>query len=82
MNPWLSKIITNTTIFQFQDSEITATTSGNNQLILCDSIGRIHIVSRSCQKITTVKGYEIRITLAQQLRNSPILVTIGVIKIL
>ncbi|XP_063625804.1 vacuolar protein sorting-associated protein 11 homolog [Cydia splendana] len=59
-----------------QDTTITATTSGNSHVVLCDSTGWTHLVSRSWN-ITFFKAYELRVTLAQQLPHDPLLVTIG-----
>lgn len=65
------------TFIVFKEFNIVVATSGNNQLVLGDGIGQIHLVSRSWQ-VTTFRGYELRVTLAEQLQNSPLLVTIGV----
>ncbi|GLV44930.1 Vacuolar protein sorting 11 [Carabus blaptoides fortunei] len=60
----------------FKDTDVTAATSGNSQLVFGDSTGQLHIVSRNWT-VTTFRGYEIRVILAQQLRQSSFLVTIG-----
>ncbi|KRT81937.1 hypothetical protein AMK59_5836, partial [Oryctes borbonicus] len=59
-----------------KDVDITVTTSGNNQLILGDSKGLIYLISRSWN-ITSFKAYAIKVYLAYQLRNLPLLVTVG-----
>ncbi|XP_073961972.1 vacuolar protein sorting-associated protein 11 homolog [Choristoneura fumiferana] len=59
-----------------QDTTITATTSGNSHVVLCDNTGWAHLVSRSWE-ITPFKAYELSISLAQQLPHDPLLVTIG-----
>ncbi|CAH1183052.1 unnamed protein product [Ceutorhynchus assimilis] len=60
----------------FKESKITCTSAGNNHLIFGDSLGQISLVSRSWHTVT-YRAYEISIELAYQLRNSPLLVTIG-----
>ncbi|KAJ8916872.1 hypothetical protein NQ315_005879 [Exocentrus adspersus] len=60
----------------FKESKINTTSSGNNHLILGDSLGQIYIISRSWY-VTNFRGYEITVDFAHQLRNSPLLVTIG-----
>ncbi|XP_013140752.1 PREDICTED: uncharacterized protein LOC106105072 [Papilio polytes] len=59
-----------------QDTSVSATTSGNNHIIICDVTGLAHIISRSWE-ILSFKAYELTITLAQQLPHDPYLVTIG-----
>ncbi|KAF5291395.1 hypothetical protein FQR65_LT01705 [Abscondita terminalis] len=60
----------------FKDADIVVATTGNNQIVLGDSLGQIHLISRSWE-VTTFRGYELRVTLAQHLRNSTLLITIG-----
>ncbi|XP_030768032.1 vacuolar protein sorting-associated protein 11 homolog [Sitophilus oryzae] len=60
----------------FKESSITTTSAGNNHLVIGDSLGQIHIISRSWN-VSTFRAYEISITHTHQLRNSPLLVTIG-----
>ncbi|GJQ72175.1 hypothetical protein Trydic_g3267 [Trypoxylus dichotomus] len=59
-----------------KDVDITVTTSGNNQLVLGDSKGQIYLISRSWN-VTSFKAYAIKVYLAHQLRNLPLLVTVG-----
>lgn len=61
----------------FQDTQVTATTSGNGHVVLCDYTGWAHLISRSWE-ITSFKAYELTVSLAQQLPHDPFLVTIGV----
>lgn len=56
---------------------MTTTSSGNNHLVLSDSLGQIFLVSRSWH-IINFRAYEISVDFTQQLRNAPLLVTIGV----
>lgn len=51
-------------------------TSGHGNFILCDSDGNIHILNRNF-KATTFRGYAVSITLAEYVKHSPFLVTIG-----
>ncbi|XP_072393967.1 vacuolar protein sorting-associated protein 11 homolog [Diabrotica undecimpunctata] len=60
----------------FKESKITTTSSGNNHLVFSDNLGQIYLISRSWQVIY-FRGYEINVELTQQMRNSPLLVTIG-----
>lgn len=60
-----------------QENKLTVTSSGNNHLVLGDSNGQVHLITRSWY-IRTFRAYEMTIELAHQLRNSPLLVTIGV----
>ncbi|XP_060522802.1 vacuolar protein sorting-associated protein 11 homolog isoform X2 [Cylas formicarius] len=60
----------------FKESQVTTTSAGNNYLVLGDSLGQIYLISRSWY-IRSFRGYELRIDCSQQLRNSPLLVTIG-----
>ncbi|XP_026736012.1 vacuolar protein sorting-associated protein 11 homolog [Trichoplusia ni] len=59
-----------------QDTHVTATTSGNGHVVLCDVTGWAHLISRSWE-VTSFKAYELTVTLAQQLSHDPYLVTIG-----
>ncbi|XP_034943521.1 vacuolar protein sorting-associated protein 11 homolog [Chelonus insularis] len=58
------------------DVQVTAATSGNGSLILGDNAGNIHVVKRTYQ-VSTFKGYEISVTLAEQVQHSTYLFTIG-----
>lgn len=69
--------MTPTKIPNLQENEVVVTTSGNNQLVFGDDSGQIHLISRNWQ-VVTFRAYEICVNLAYQLRNSPLLVTIGV----
>ncbi|CAH0563845.1 unnamed protein product [Brassicogethes aeneus] len=60
----------------FKESLVTTSSSGNNHLVLGDSLGQIHLISRTWH-ITSFRGYEISVDYSYQLRNSPLLVTIG-----
>ncbi|KAK4874130.1 hypothetical protein RN001_013490 [Aquatica leii] len=60
----------------FKESDIVVATCGNNEIVLGDSLGQIHLLSRSWE-VTSFRGYELRVTLAQHLRNSTLLITIG-----
>lgn len=61
----------------FQDVTITATTSGRGSLILADSDGNVHVVNRAYE-ISTFRAYDRNISIVEQGRQSPFLVTIGV----
>nr|XP_008196910.1 PREDICTED: vacuolar protein sorting-associated protein 11 homolog [Tribolium castaneum] len=60
----------------FKESKVTVTCSGNNHIVLGDSNGQIFLCSRSWH-VRTFRAYELTVELAHQLRNSPLLVTIG-----
>lgn len=60
----------------FKETKVTTTSSGNNHLVLSDSLGQIFLVSRSWH-IINFRAYEISVDFTQQLRNAPLLVTIG-----
>ncbi|CAH1116293.1 unnamed protein product [Phaedon cochleariae] len=60
----------------FKENKITTTSSGNNHLVLSDSLGQIYLITRSWHVIS-FRSYEICVDLCQQLRNSPLLVTVG-----
>ncbi|XP_066259666.1 vacuolar protein sorting-associated protein 11 homolog [Euwallacea similis] len=59
-----------------KECKINTTSAGNNHLVFGDSLGQIHLVSRSWH-ITSFRAYEISVDCTFQLRNSPLLVTIG-----
>ncbi|KAL1494957.1 hypothetical protein ABEB36_010457 [Hypothenemus hampei] len=59
-----------------KEINITCTSAGNNYLVFGDSLGQIHLISRSWH-INTFRGYEICIEHSFQLRSSPFLITIG-----
>lgn len=61
----------------FQDVRITASASGRGLLILADSDGNVHLVNRNFE-ISTFRAYDRNITIVEQGRQSPLLVTIGV----
>lgn len=64
-------------LYFFKECKITSTSAGNNHLVFGDTLGQIHLVSRSWH-ITSFRGFEISVDHTYQLRNSPLLVTIGV----
>ncbi|XP_050309231.1 vacuolar protein sorting-associated protein 11 homolog isoform X2 [Anthonomus grandis grandis] len=59
-----------------KECKITTTSAGNSHLVFGDALGQIHLISKSWH-ITTFRGYEISVDHSYQLRNSPLLVTIG-----
>ncbi|XP_066137902.1 vacuolar protein sorting-associated protein 11 homolog [Euwallacea fornicatus] len=59
-----------------KECKINTTSAGNNHLVFGDSLGQIHLVSRSWH-ITSFRAYEISVDCTFQLRNCPLLVTIG-----
>lgn len=61
----------------FQDVRITASSCGRGFLILADSDGHVHLVNRNFE-ISTFRAYDRNITIVEQGRHSPLLVTIGV----
>ncbi|CAG9857975.1 unnamed protein product [Phyllotreta striolata] len=60
----------------FKENKITTTSSGNNHLVLSDSLGQIYLVSRSWHT-SCFRAYEISVDFTQQMTSAPILVTIG-----
>ncbi|RZC36529.1 vacuolar protein sorting-associated protein 11 -like, partial [Asbolus verrucosus] len=60
----------------FKESRVTVTSSGNNHIVLGDSNGQIHLLSRAWH-VRVFRAYEMTVDLAHQLRNSPLLVTVG-----
>uniref|UniRef100_A0A069DXR3 Vacuolar protein sorting-associated protein 11 homolog n=1 Tax=Panstrongylus megistus TaxID=65343 RepID=A0A069DXR3_9HEMI len=58
------------------EARVTTCSSGYGLLILGDSSGNIHIVNKAFE-IRTFHAYQLNITLVQQSRQSPYLVTIG-----
>lgn len=60
----------------FQDVRITASSCGRGLLILADSDGNVHLVNRNFE-ISTFRAYDRNITIVEQGRQSPLLVTIG-----
>ncbi|XP_058450947.1 vacuolar protein sorting-associated protein 11 homolog [Malaya genurostris] len=59
-----------------QSARITATTSGNNLIVICDSEGMIHTFSRSWEPIS-FKGHEGSILLCDVSKQINLLVTVG-----
>lgn len=59
-----------------QDAKITASTCGHGHLVFADSVGNIHLVDRVFQ-ITTFQAYEYKVDLCEQIRNAPLLITVG-----
>ncbi|XP_044740291.1 vacuolar protein sorting-associated protein 11 homolog [Chrysoperla carnea] len=58
------------------EATVTAYSSGNGHIVLGDTNGFVHLVSRAWN-IISFKGYETTISHTVQLKQSPILVTIG-----
>ncbi|XP_057664940.1 vacuolar protein sorting-associated protein 11 homolog [Diorhabda carinulata] len=61
----------------FKETRIVTASSGNNYLVFSDTLGQIYLVSRTWQIFVTFRAYEISTELTWQIRNSPVLVTIG-----
>lgn len=61
---------------KFKEAEVTCATSSNNNLILCDSFGRINIFSKNWDA-QTVAGHDGAISNCDVARQINILVTIG-----
>ncbi|XP_055606181.1 vacuolar protein sorting-associated protein 11 homolog [Uranotaenia lowii] len=59
-----------------QGARITATATGNNLIVICDSEGMIHTFSRSWEPIS-FKGHEGSILLADISKQNNLLVTVG-----
>ncbi|XP_039431655.1 vacuolar protein sorting-associated protein 11 homolog [Culex pipiens pallens] len=59
-----------------QDARITATASGNNVIVMCDSEGMIHSFNRSWEPIS-FKGHEGSILLCDISKQNNLLVTVG-----
>ncbi|XP_011305315.1 vacuolar protein sorting-associated protein 11 homolog [Fopius arisanus] len=57
-------------------ARVNASTSGNGNLIFGDDTGNIHVVKRTYQ-VSTFRGYEITLSLAEQVEHSTYLFTIG-----
>lgn len=64
-------------LISLQDAEITCTTSGNNQVIVCDSYGCIHLFNRNWDVIT-YKAHDSAINLCELLHHHNLLITVGV----
>lgn len=64
-------------MFFFKNSNITSATSGNHQLIICDSSGIIHMFTKTWEAIS-FKGHDGEIYLCEMQRLNNLLVTIGV----
>lgn len=61
----------------FQDASIRCTTYGNNQIIVCDSYGCIHLFNRNWEA-STFKGHDGSIELCELSRQHNLLITVGV----
>ncbi|XP_046405210.1 vacuolar protein sorting-associated protein 11 homolog isoform X2 [Ischnura elegans] len=59
-----------------QDARITAYTCGHGHIVFADSLGNVHLVDRIFQ-ITTFPAYAYSVDLCEQIRNAPLLVTVG-----
>ncbi|XP_063984513.1 vacuolar protein sorting-associated protein 11 homolog [Diachasmimorpha longicaudata] len=57
-------------------ARVSASTSGNGNLVFGDDTGNIHVVKRTYQ-VSTFRAYEITVTLAEQVQHSTYLFTIG-----
>lgn len=60
-----------------QEADITCSTNGNNQIIICDSYGCVHIFDRNWE-VCTFKGHNGRIELCDLSQQHNLLITIGV----
>lgn len=60
-----------------QEATITSATNGNNQIIICDSFGFIHVFGRNWDAVS-FKGHDGAIPLCQLARQHNLLITIGV----
>lgn len=60
-----------------KNSHITSATSGNYQLIICDSSGIIHMFTKTWEA-NSFKGHDGEIYLCEMQRLNNLLVTIGV----
>ncbi|XP_075211222.1 vacuolar protein sorting-associated protein 11 homolog [Lycorma delicatula] len=58
------------------DVKINATSSGNGLMVLGDTVGYIHLITRNFT-INTFRAYDRNVTLAQMSKELPFLVTIG-----
>ncbi|XP_074607896.1 vacuolar protein sorting-associated protein 11 homolog isoform X1 [Acropora palmata] len=67
---------TNQPFSGLKDVDITACTSGRGQLVIGDSSGFVHFLSRDLT-ITSFKAYEIRVSHFYQLKQQNILFTVG-----
>lgn len=63
--------------FVSQDASIKCTTNGNNQIIVCDSYGCIHLFNRNWEA-STFKGHDGSIELCELSRQHNLLITVGV----
>lgn len=61
-----------------QDATITSSTNGNNQIVLCDSMGSIHLFNRNWD-VTSFKGHDGCISLCEMATQHNLLITVGVI---
>ncbi|XP_075233775.1 vacuolar protein sorting-associated protein 11 homolog [Lycorma delicatula] len=59
-----------------KDVKINATSSGNGLMVLGDTVGYIHLITRNFT-INTFRAYDRNVTLAQMSKELPFLVTIG-----
>lgn len=60
-----------------QEADITCSTNGNNQIIICDSYGCVHLFDRSWA-VSTFKGHTGPIHLCELSHQHNLLITIGV----
>lgn len=58
------------------EAKVTTTTHGYGFLVIGDSSGNVHLISKNFD-IKTFRAYELNISLAEQCKLSPYLVTIG-----
>ncbi|KAJ6646297.1 Vacuolar protein sorting-associated protein 11 like [Pseudolycoriella hygida] len=59
-----------------KDATITSSTNGNNQIILCDSLGLIHLFNRNWDVIS-FKGHDGCISLCELATQHNLLITVG-----
>ncbi|KAL0275277.1 UNVERIFIED_CONTAM: hypothetical protein PYX00_003181 [Menopon gallinae] len=59
-----------------KDGQLTLATSGHGSFVLCDNEGSIHILNRNF-KATSFRAYTINVALAEYVKHSPFLVTVG-----
>lgn len=59
-----------------KDAQLKVATSGHGNFILCDNEGNIHILNKNF-KATTFRGYAVTTSLAEYVKHSPFLITIG-----
>ncbi|XP_071442647.1 vacuolar protein sorting-associated protein 11 homolog isoform X2 [Hetaerina americana] len=59
-----------------QDAKITAYTCGHGQIVIADSAGKVHLIDRVF-KVSTFPAYVYSVDLCEQIRNAPLLITVG-----